>query len=61
MQASREGLKLPATVELPTLATVPPLLFPTNGGPQAEGASPDLPAPPVEDLSHDDDPYPSVP
>ena len=61
MQASREGLKLPATVELPTLATAPPLLLPANGDPQASGAPRDLLATPVEDLCHDDDPRPSVP
>jgi len=60
MQASREGLKLPATVELPTLATLPPLLLPSNGGPQASDTPHDLPAAPMEDLCHDDDPHPSV-
>jgi len=31
MQASREGLKLPASVELPTLAAAQPLILTPNG------------------------------
>ena len=32
LQASREGLKLPPTVELPTLVTAQPLILTPNGG-----------------------------